>query len=192
MIGGDSGHNNTALEHCRLLVTGDLPILVKQGKWPVIDNYPNCPALFFLHFYVVLPTWLRPLVYIDWFLVREGCIKSAMTSVGPRYSGAEANTTSANDTGASTLRQTKGIERGIEDDGIDAGTEKQQKQSVLLRAWKIVTWTPPNCRWDPDKPPQFSMSSTLKSLQVLSLILIQRLLITVLFDTYFARCHSRV
>ena len=103
-----------------------------------------------------------------------------MTSVEPRYSGAGENTTSANDTGASTLIQTKDIERGIEDDGIDAGIEKQQeKQSVLLRAWEIVTWTPPNCRWDPDKPPQFSMSSTLKSLPLLSLILIQRLLVNV-------------
>jgi len=112
-----------------------------------------------------------------------------MTSLEPRYSGAGENAASANDTKASTIRQTKGIERGTEYDGIDAGIEEQQKkQSVLRRAWKIVTWTPPNCRWDPDKPPQFSMGRTLKSLLVLILLLVQRFRITVLFDKYFTHC----
>lgn len=37
----------------------------------------------------------------------------------------------------------------------------QEKASLWRRIWKILNWTPPNCRWDPDKPPQFSMSSTL-------------------------------
>lgn len=27
----------------------------------------------------------------------------------------------------------------------------------LSRAWDIITWTPPNCRWDPERPPQFSL-----------------------------------
>jgi hypothetical protein len=27
----------------------------------------------------------------------------------------------------------------------------------LLKIWRIVSWTPPNCRWVPEKPPQFSM-----------------------------------
>ena len=27
----------------------------------------------------------------------------------------------------------------------------------LSRAWTTVTWTPPKCRWDPEKPPQFSL-----------------------------------
>jgi hypothetical protein len=30
-------------------------------------------------------------------------------------------------------------------------------KSAFKRAWDIVTWTPPNCRWDPEKPPQFSL-----------------------------------
>ena len=39
--------------------------------------------------------------------------------------------------------------------------EKEQgKHSIWKRAYTTLTWTPPNCRWDPDKPPQFSMSST--------------------------------
>ena len=36
----------------------------------------------------------------------------------------------------------------------DSSTESQ---GFLLRAWRFITWTPPNCRWDPNKPPQFSM-----------------------------------
>ena len=27
--------------------------------------------------------------------------------------------------------------------------------------WRIVTWTPKRCRWDPDSPPKFSMSLNL-------------------------------
>jgi predicted MFS family arabinose efflux permease len=30
-------------------------------------------------------------------------------------------------------------------------------KKVVLKAWEIINWTPPNCRWDPDKPPQFSI-----------------------------------
>ena len=32
-----------------------------------------------------------------------------------------------------------------------------QKRSFPRRVWDIVTWTPPRCRWDPEKPPEFSM-----------------------------------
>ena len=31
------------------------------------------------------------------------------------------------------------------------------QRSLVRRAWDIVTWTPPRCRWDPEKPPEFSM-----------------------------------
>ena len=30
--------------------------------------------------------------------------------------------------------------------------------STWRRIYNILTWTPPNCRWDPSRPPQFSMS----------------------------------
>jgi hypothetical protein len=34
--------------------------------------------------------------------------------------------------------------------------------TILLYTWKwfwnILTWVPPNCRWDPDSPPRFSFS----------------------------------
>jgi hypothetical protein len=38
--------------------------------------------------------------------------------------------------------------------------KESKKQSIWRRAYTILTWTPPNCRWDPNQPPQFSMSST--------------------------------
>lgn len=48
---------------------------------------------------------------------------------------------------------------GTEQNAGIIGKEKE-KQSIWRRIYTILTWTPPNCRWDPDKPPQFSMSST--------------------------------
>jgi len=40
-----------------------------------------------------------------------------------------------------------------------SSTQKTKEEaSIWTRAYKILTWTPPNCRWDPAKPPQFSMS----------------------------------
>lgn len=29
--------------------------------------------------------------------------------------------------------------------------------SIWLKAYSILSWTPPRCRWDPAKPPEFSM-----------------------------------
>ena len=31
-------------------------------------------------------------------------------------------------------------------------------RQFLSRAWVTINWTPPNCRWDPEKPPQFSLA----------------------------------
>ncbi|KAH3938886.1 hypothetical protein HBI56_177810 [Parastagonospora nodorum] len=31
-------------------------------------------------------------------------------------------------------------------------------KSTWRKVYDVLTWTPPNCRWDPKKPPQFSMS----------------------------------
>src|ERR1700742_1285043 len=41
----------------------------------------------------------------------------------------------------------------------DQETNDQSSHSrrFLVRAWDVITWTPPNCRWDPEKPPEFSM-----------------------------------
>ncbi|KAL9062319.1 MAG: hypothetical protein Q9157_009030 [Trypethelium eluteriae] len=32
-----------------------------------------------------------------------------------------------------------------------------KERSLGRRFWDILTWTPPRCRWDPEKPPEFSM-----------------------------------
>jgi hypothetical protein len=36
------------------------------------------------------------------------------------------------------------------------------RENVFARTcWKLVTWTPKRCRWNPDDPPKFSMSLNL-------------------------------
>ncbi|KAF2673247.1 putative major facilitator superfamily transporter [Microthyrium microscopicum] len=37
-------------------------------------------------------------------------------------------------------------------------THKRKVPVLLQKAWKIIIWTPPNCRWDPENPPKFSMA----------------------------------
>jgi hypothetical protein len=37
-------------------------------------------------------------------------------------------------------------------------TVQEEKASLWRRIYTTLTWTPPNCRWNPDKPPQFSMA----------------------------------
>lgn len=54
-------------------------------------------------------------------------------------------------------------EEQIQKHGTKDKTPSQDKpvtksRGLVSRAWKIITWTPPNCRWDPNKPPQFSIS----------------------------------
>jgi hypothetical protein len=33
--------------------------------------------------------------------------------------------------------------------------------AIWTPIYRILTWVPPNCRWDPDKPPEFSFSLNL-------------------------------
>ncbi|KAL5120634.1 hypothetical protein ACEQ8H_001382 [Pleosporales sp. CAS-2024a] len=35
--------------------------------------------------------------------------------------------------------------------------KSQQEKSEWRKVYNVLAWTPPNCRWDPAKPPQFSM-----------------------------------
>lgn len=37
-------------------------------------------------------------------------------------------------------------------------TKHTEHNSIWRRIYATLTWTPPNCRWDPDRPPQFSMA----------------------------------
>jgi hypothetical protein len=43
----------------------------------------------------------------------------------------------------------------------ETGFAKLRKNGFLRRCWDIITWTPPRCRWDPKKPPKFSMTLNL-------------------------------
>lgn len=47
-----------------------------------------------------------------------------------------------------------GSEDGNGDEGKEIGIEKV---AVWRKVVRVLMWTPPNCRWDPEKPPQFSM-----------------------------------
>ncbi len=40
----------------------------------------------------------------------------------------------------------------------DLGSEKKRKLSVWRKIYNTLNYVPPNCRWDPNKPPTFSMS----------------------------------
>ena len=39
----------------------------------------------------------------------------------------------------------------------DENATKRTERPVWRRVYDIAFWTPPNCRWDQDKPPKFSM-----------------------------------
>lgn len=44
------------------------------------------------------------------------------------------------------------------DSGVDSNAteESTTSQARWRRVYNVLTWVPPNCRWDPDKPPNFS------------------------------------
>jgi hypothetical protein len=39
-----------------------------------------------------------------------------------------------------------------------ATTDAYSKPPSWRRIYTVLTWTPPNCRWDPNNPPKFSMA----------------------------------
>lgn len=45
------------------------------------------------------------------------------------------------------------------------GAESRKEISLWRKIYNVLTWTPPNCRWDPAKPPQFSMSMSMFDLK---------------------------
>jgi hypothetical protein len=59
----------------------------------------------------------------------------------------------------SSSKENASFRNGLEERGIEEQKE-EGKQPLWKRVYTVLAWTPPNCRWDPDKPPQFSMSST--------------------------------
>lgn len=59
----------------------------------------------------------------------------------------------------SNVPTTKETNTDAEIEGIQGGNVLGKNgESQWRRVYKILTWTPPNCRWDPNRPPQFSMS----------------------------------
>ena len=42
-------------------------------------------------------------------------------------------------------------------DGIDDEKEEPRQETRLQRCFSILNWMPPWCRWDKDKPPEFSI-----------------------------------
>jgi hypothetical protein len=72
-----------------------------------------------------------------------------MTAIGPSEPKSR-ETTNAERTPASTPNSTSQEE--IQE------VKSQKDLPIWRKAYNILTWTPPNCRWDPAKPPQFSMS----------------------------------
>jgi hypothetical protein len=38
-----------------------------------------------------------------------------------------------------------------------SSSSQKPKRSIWRRVYEILTWTPPRCRWDPEKPPTFSL-----------------------------------
>ncbi|KAH8732380.1 major facilitator superfamily domain-containing protein [Phaeosphaeriaceae sp. PMI808] len=74
-----------------------------------------------------------------------------MTTVEPKLSGIQTPTNEPQNPDQ-TLTSTPYIAR--EDLGV---SRAHPNISRWRRAYNVLTWTPPNCRWDPAKPPQFSM-----------------------------------
>ncbi len=50
-------------------------------------------------------------------------------------------------------KDAEGLDIVYDDDKSEAVVPKTTRQKVI----DIVTWTPPWCRWDPEKPPTFSI-----------------------------------
>ncbi|KAF1921159.1 major facilitator superfamily domain-containing protein [Ampelomyces quisqualis] len=60
--------------------------------------------------------------------------------------------------GSTARRSEPGKPNTTSQNSTHQSVETKERLSVGWRIYKVLTWTPPNCRWDPAKPPQFSMS----------------------------------
>jgi predicted MFS family arabinose efflux permease len=67
--------------------------------------------------------------------------------------GVESGTATATPGGVPPLH-----EAHISDGGLVTGKDTQQSPSFTARVWTVINWMPPWCRWDRNKPPEFSMS----------------------------------
>lgn len=76
-------------------------------------------------------------------------MRRTMTATEPKAGGDETiDSPTANQTSTSTPNSTQD----------DLGNGKQKELSFWHRTYNVLAYCPPRCRWDPNKPPQFSMS----------------------------------
>lgn len=64
------------------------------------------------------------------------------------------------DTGAASEKQPQTMDSqnvSSSTSGEQATTKSEPKRTIWRRTYDILTWTPPNMRWNPDSPPKFSM-----------------------------------
>jgi hypothetical protein len=81
-----------------------------------------------------------------------------MTVIESRDGGGQEPTRANGERGPQIATSTPTSSEDIQGSGKGLEEKEQGKQPLWRRIYAVLTWTPPNCRWDPDKPPQFSMS----------------------------------
>jgi len=108
-------------------------------------------SLFFSHLYIYL--YLRALIS------RKVC--QMAVEIRPNASASAAQST---EVGVTTQAR-----RGEEDSKASTSTISSGKkffarikdQEFAKKSWKVLTWTPKRCSWDPEDPPKFGMGLNL-------------------------------
>lgn len=61
------------------------------------------------------------------------------------------------DDGANARSLSESNNGALEDTNRAPSSEPTNERSLWRRIYDTAFWVPPNCRWDPDEPPKFSM-----------------------------------
>jgi hypothetical protein len=59
---------------------------------------------------------------------------------------------------SASLAPASAEKQSIDRENAPSGPPSKPLSKIWHRTWTIITWTPPQCRWDPENPPQFSMA----------------------------------
>lgn len=88
------------------------------------------------------------------------CNAITMTTVDaePQHRAGPVEITRIPDKGSQTPTATAAPQERLQQELGAGGVKEREVLSIWKRVYAVLTWTPPNCRWDPNKPPQFSMS----------------------------------
>jgi hypothetical protein len=88
-----------------------------------------------------------------------GHVRHAMTSIQPhtKDGGGGIEMTNLVTAELETSTSTPTRESTLSRDGSGSGEKERGRVSIWRKVYTVLAWTPPNCRWDPKKPPQFSM-----------------------------------